>query len=253
MRLISWNVNGLRAAAKNGLKDWMESQSPDILCLQETKAHREQVPSEITGMKQYYQYYSQPVKKGYSGVAVFCKEQPLDVRYDFHEGFDDEGRLIEAEFSNFVLLNVYFPNGKASSERLSYKMEFYRAFQNHCADLRRQGKSLVICGDVNTAHQEIDLARPKENEGISGFLPQERRWMDEFLADGFIDTFRRFNQEPGQYTWWSVRTRARERNVGWRIDYFFVSADLDKYLSGAGIMTEVSGSDHCPLYLDMEI
>jgi exodeoxyribonuclease-3 len=253
MRLVSWNVNGIRAIVKKGLKDWIDTESPEILCLQETKAHQEQVPLEVTALSQYFQYYSRPIRKGYSGVAVFSKEEPLDVRYDFHEDFDDEGRLIELEFPQFVLLNVYFPNGKASPERLDYKMGFYREFQKHCADLRDQGKNLVICGDVNTAHREIDLARPKANEGISGFLPQERAWMNRFLADGFIDTFRYFNQEPDQYTWWSVRTQARERNVGWRIDYFFISEGLVEIMSGAGIMDEVMGSDHCPLYLDLVV
>lgn len=252
MRLVSWNVNGIRAAVKNGLNNWMDAESPDILCLQETKAHQEQVPSDVVSMEQYYQYYSRPLRKGYSGVAVLSKEKPLEVRFDFHEDFDDEGRLVELKFPQFVLLNVYFPNGKASSERLSYKMNFYHAFQAHCADLRRGGHKLVICGDVNTAHQEIDLARPKENEAVSGFLPQERAWVDRFIADGFIDSFRQFNSEPGQYTWWSVRTRARERNVGWRIDYFFVTEDLIDNLFGAGIMSEVRGSDHCPIYLDLK-
>jgi len=251
-RLISWNVNGIRAAAKAGLQDWVRSEMPQILCLQETKAYLEQIPEEITSLP-YKQYFSRPERKGYSGVALLTREEPLSTAHDFHPRFDGEGRLLQAEFPGFVLLNVYFPNGKASAERLAYKMDFYDAFQDHCAKLRAQGKSLVICGDVNTAHREIDLAHPKENEKVSGFLPEERRWVDDFLAEGYLDTFRMFNRDGGHYSWWSVRTRARERNVGWRIDYFLVSEDLKDAVKGAGIMPEVMGSDHCPVYLDIEV
>lgn len=251
-RIVSWNVNGIRAATKAGLPDWIESDKPSILCLQETKAHPEQIPEEVTTLP-YHQYFSRPEKKGYSGVGLLTRQEPLQVTYDFHPGFDDEGRLVQAEYPGFTLLNVYFPNGKASAERLQYKMDFYAAFQEHCAGLRAEGRRLVICGDVNTAHKELDLARPKENEAVSGFLPEERAWMDSFLADGYLDTFRLFHADGGHYSWWSVRTRARERNVGWRIDYFMVSADLRPHVVDAGIMPEVTGSDHCPVYVEVEI
>ncbi|MDD3399120.1 MAG: exodeoxyribonuclease III [Candidatus Methanomethylophilaceae archaeon] len=251
-RLISWNVNGIRAATKAGLPDWLRTEVPSILCLQETKAHPEQVPEEMASLP-CHQYYSRPGRKGYSGVGLITRDEPVRVTYDFHPSFDDEGRLIQAEYPEFTLLNVYFPNGKASPERLQYKMEFYAAFQEHCAKLRAGGQRLVVCGDVNTAHRELDLARPKENESVSGFLPEERAWMDRFFSDGYLDTFRLFHADGGHYSWWSVRTKARERNVGWRIDYFIVSADLRSHVVGAGIMPEVMGSDHCPVFVDMDL
>ena len=254
IRLISWNVNGIRAAQKKGFLDWLHLESPDIMCVQETKAHKEQLDSELADPDGYHSYFSSAVKKGYSGVVIYSKKEPLSVKCGFGiEKFDSEGRTLIADYGDFVLFNIYFPNGKASKERLEYKMEFYDAFLEYADTLKGRGKKIVVCGDVNTAHKEIDLARPKDNEKTSGFLPEERAWIDKLLSHGYVDTFRAFNQEPEQYSWWSMRTRARERNVGWRIDYFYASENVMENITDAFIMPDVMGSDHCPIGLDMGI
>jgi len=253
-RIISWNVNGIRAVHKKGFLDWFNEERPDILCIQETKARREQLPGELLEIDGYHNYFASAEKKGYSGVALFTKEKPVDIKCGFGiEKFDSEGRTLIADFGDFVLYNIYFPNGKASDERLAYKMEFYDAFLEHANTLRSRGKKIIVCGDVNTAHKAIDLARPKENEKISGFLPEERAWIDKLLDNGYVDTFRMFNDEPENYTWWSMRTRARERNVGWRIDYFFASDDISDNVKDSFILNDVMGSDHCPLGIDIEV
>ena len=247
-KMLSWNVNGIRAAKGKGFLDWFYKESPDILCLQETKAHTEQLDADLKEPAGYHAYWNYPERKGYSGVAVFTKEKPLDVRYDFGDsGLDLEGRVIIAGYPGFTLFNIYFPNGKSGQERLNYKMAFYDVFLKYADSLKDAGKKLVICGDVNTAHNEIDLARPKENSGVSGFLPVERAWMDKFISHGYADTFRHFNKEPKQYTWWDMKSGARARNVGWRIDYFFVSGNLLSSVTQAFIMPGVMGSDHCPI------
>lgn len=247
-KLLSWNVNGIRAIRGKGFLDWLYKESSDTLCLQETKAQLDQLDDELKEPAGYYAFWNYPERKGYSGVAVFTKEEPLNLRYDFaNGGLDLEGRVIIAEYPAFTLFNVYFPNGKSGPERLNYKMTFYDTFLQYADSLKDAGKKLVICGDVNTAHNEIDLARPKENSKISGFLPEERAWMDKFLAHGYVDTFRHFNKEPGQYTWWDLKSGARARNVGWRLDYFFVSDNLISSVKQAFIMPEVMGSDHCPV------
>jgi exodeoxyribonuclease-3 len=231
--LLSWNVNGIRAVRGKGFLGWLGKESPDILCLQETKARPEQLDVDLKDPAGYQAYWNHPERKGYSGVAVFTREKPLDIRYDFGDSkLDLEGRVIIAEYPEFTLFNVYFPNGKQGPERLGYKM--------------------VICGDVNTAHKEIDLARPKENSKVSGFLPEERAWIDKFIAHGYVDTFRWFNQEPDQYTWWDLKSGARARNVGWRIDYFFVSENLLPAITNAFIMPDVTGSDHCPIGITLK-
>ena len=253
MRLISWNVNGIRAVHKKGLfLGWIEEERPDVLCLQETKAHESQLPEALTKVEGYSSWFSTPERKGYSGVALYTKEQPRSVSFGLGvERFDNEGRTVVADFDDFVLLGIYFPNGKRSAERLRYKMEFYDAFLDYVENLRREGRNVVVCGDVNTAHKEIDLARPKENEKISGFLPEERAWMDTFFDHGYVDTFRQFNQEPGNYSWWDQMTRARDRNVGWRIDYFFTDADFASNLTDSFILPDVMGSDHCPVGIEI--
>ena len=254
MRILSWNVNGIRAVHKKGFLDWFLKDDPDILCLQETKASEEQIPAEITELTGYHKYYSSAVKKGYSGVSIFTKEKPAEVKKGFGiEKFDSEGRTLIADYGKFKLFNIYYPNGKASEERLQYKLDFYDAFLEYADDLKNKGEKLVICGDVNTAHKEIDLARPKENEKVSGFLPVEREWIDKFLSHGYIDTFRLFNKEGENYTWWDYVTRARERNVGWRMDYFYISENLKDNLKSAFILPEVMGSDHCPIGIEIEI
>ncbi|HCP24721.1 MAG: exodeoxyribonuclease III [SAR202 cluster bacterium] len=251
MRVLSWNVNGLRAAHRKGFLDWFSGADPDIMCLQETKAHEEQLPEEIRSIGGYSSYFSTPEKKGYSGVGLYTKKEPVSVQFGFGDRFDSEGRTIIADFGEFTLFNIYFPNGKRSAERLKYKMEFYAAFLEYAENIRKSGKHVVVCGDVNTAHKEIDLARPKENVKVSGFLPIEREWMDEFLACGYADTLRLFNQEPGNYSYWDQMTKARERNVGWRIDYFFVDQEFAPRLTDAFILSEVMGSDHCPVGIDI--
>jgi exodeoxyribonuclease-3 len=254
VKLLCWNVNGIRAVMKRGFLDWLAREAPDILCLQETKATPADLPEELLNPSGYHTYWNHPEKKGYAGVATFTREKPLKVLNGFGvPEFDKEGRVIITEHPGFTLFNIYFPNGKQSVERLKFKMDFYDAFLDYVEPLRKDGKKLIICGDVNTAHKEIDLARPKENSKISGFLPEERAWLDKFVARGYIDTFRYFNQESEQYTWWDVKSRARERNVGWRIDYFFVTENLKSQLIKAAIMSEVTGSDHCPIVLVVRI
>ena len=254
LRALSWNVNGLRAVHKKGFLDWFASENPDILCLQETKLHLDQVPAELQAIEGYYSYYSTPERKGYSGVGLFTKTEPHQISYGFGvDQFDQEGRVIIADYEDFLLFNIYFPNGQSSAERLDYKMKFYDAFLEYVDRARTGGRDIVICGDVNTAHKEIDLARPKPNEGTSGFLPQERAWVDKFLSHGYVDTLRMFNQEPENYTYWDQMSRARERNVGWRIDYFFVNQEMAARLSGAYVYPDVLGSDHCPVGLDINI
>jgi exodeoxyribonuclease-3 len=254
MRIVSWNVNGLRAVHRKGFLDWLKSDDPDIICLQETKLKQTQVPDVLAQMPGYHKYFSEAEKTGYSGVAVFTKPRPTRIAKGFGiRHFDNEGRILIAEYDRFILFNIYFPNGKASKERLAYKMAFYAAFFDYAERLRAKGHDLIICGDVNTAHQEIDLARPRENSKTSGFLPEERAWLDRFIDHGYLDTFRLFNKEGGHYSWWDQKTRARDRNVGWRIDYFFINDTLKKYLRAAFILPEVHGSDHCPVGIEISI
>jgi len=253
IRILSWNVNGIRAVQKKGFLDWFENDKPDILCLQETKATRKQFPSDIRTMEGYNLYISEASKKGYSGTATYSSLIPENVEHGFGGKYDKEGRTLITDYGDFVLFNIYFPNGKMSPERLQYKMDFYDAFLGYADELKDQGRNIVVCGDVNTAHKEIDLAHPKENSKISGFLPEERAWIDEFLSHGYVDTFREFNKEPEQYTWWSYRTRARERNVGWRLDYFFVNKEFMDRVNASYILYDVMGSDHCPVGIDIKM
>ena len=252
MRLVSWNVNGIRAAQKKGFLEWLASDGPDILCIQETKANMSQLSKALTSAAGYSAYFSPQERKGYSGVALYTREEPKSVDYGLGvERFDSEGRTIVADYGDFVLFGIYFPNGQRSEERLRFKMDFYDTFLERTDALRAEGRNVVVCGDLNTAHKEIDLARPKENSKISGFLPEERAWLDKFLERGYVDTFRVFNQEPGNYSYWDQVSRARDRNVGWRIDYFFVDDGLAGRLSNAFILPEVMGSDHCPVGIEV--
>ncbi|HRU01941.1 MAG TPA: exodeoxyribonuclease III, partial [Victivallales bacterium] len=230
MKIISWNVNGFRALLKkNFLPDWLKIESPDILCLQETKLDESSIPDdarEIAGMQSYW---SCGIRKGYSGVATYTKIKPVSITkgFNLNKEFDIEGRILIMDFYNFELLNIYFPNGQKNEERLNYKLRFYDATLEYCENRKKSGKELIICGDFNTAHNEIDLARPKENENVSGFLRIERDWMDKFESYGYIDTFRKLHPDKeGAYTWWSLRTAARTRNVGWRLDYFYVTEGI---------------------------
>ena len=252
MELLSWNVNGLRAVHRKGFLEWLGGRSPDILCLQETKASPEQLPKDLMEFGDYRKFFSSAEKKGYSGVATFTKMEPLEVERGLGiERFDREGRALVTHFEDFVLLNIYFPNGKKNQERLYYKMDFYEAFLDKVEEYRGSGKNIVACGDVNTAHREIDLARPRENSDVSGFLPIEREWISKFLSRGYLDTFREFHDEGEQYSWWDYVTRARERNVGWRIDYFFVNKEFGPKLADAFILQQVTGSDHCPVGIEL--
>ena len=252
MKILSWNVNGIRAAQRKGFVDWFAQEAPDVMCVQETKASPEQLSQELVQAAGYHSLFSSAERKGYSGVATYTRQEPREVSHGFGiEKFDNEGRVLRLDYGDFLLFNIYFPNGKASDERLEYKMEFYDAFLERLDQLRTEGRNIVVCGDVNTAHKEIDIARPKANEKISGFLPSEREWMDRWISHGYADTFRMFNQEPNNYTWWDNRGGARARNVGWRIDYFFVNDGFQDRVTNAFIMPEVMGSDHCPIGIEL--
>jgi len=255
MNIISWNVNGIRAVHRKGNFEWFIKQSPDIFCIQETKAHPDQLSSEIKDIVGYHMSYfaHSEIKKGYSGVAIYTKVKPINAQLGFGiEEFDLEGRTIQLEFEDFYLLNVYFPNGGGGPVRLDYKFRFYDEFLKNINKLKKK-KPVIFCGDVNTAHEEIDLARPKENEKNTGFLPEERAWIDEVVASGFIDVFRTFNpNKKDVYTYWDMKTAARERNVGWRIDYFFVTSDFMNRIKVFTTHSNVRGSDHCPIEIDFK-
>ncbi len=254
--LISWNVNGLRAINNKGYFAEILKENADILCLQETKAEETQLFASVRNPVGYFSYFSHSkMKKGYSGVAIYSKIEPEKVE----EGMgipemDQEGRLLVAYYKDFVVCNGYFPNGGQGPERLKYKLEFYDHFLKFVEKLRKKGHKVIICGDINTAHEEIDLARPKENSMNTGFLPEERAWIDELINHGYIDIFRHLNpQKRDAYTYWDVKTGARARNVGWRIDYFFVTTDLLKSVKQTSMLTNFSGSDHCPVTLTLSL
>ena len=254
MKLLCWNVNGIRAIDKKGFFTWFLKESPDIMCLQEIKATPEQLPPHLRNVPDYHLFWNPAEKKGYSGVATFSKQKPLSVKNGFgREEFDSEGRILITTFPCFTLFNIYFPNGKKNKERLQYKLDFYDEFLSYADNLKAQKQNIIVCGDLNTAHKEIDLARPKENEHTSGFLPVERAWVDTFIDHGYVDTFRRFHPEPNHYSWWDLKTAARARNVGWRIDYFFVNKEFLPKIKNAFIYQEVLGSDHCPVGIEITI
>ncbi len=253
MKILSWNVNGIRAVEKKGFVDWLLRENPDILCVQETKASVDQLSENLKSPQGYKTFWSSAQRKGYSGVAVFTKEEPKSVQEGLgKKEFDSEGRTLVLEYEDFILFNVYFPNGSSGNVRVPFKMAFYDEFLKVTEKLRRKDKRLIICGDVNTAHTEIDLARPKENEKNTGFLPEERAWVTKFIASGYIDTFRHFYKNPGHYTWWDYKTGARARDIGWRIDYFFITANLLPKLKSALILKDVLGSDHCPVGIELK-
>ena len=250
LKLVSWNVNGIRACLKKGLLDVIKELDADIICLQEIKAKVEQLPKELLDIPGYHLYYFPAERPGYSGTAVFSRIEPQQVSFGMGEPrFDCEGRTVIAEYEDFILYNGYFPNGGNGPERLQYNLDFYEYMLEWAKGCT---KPLIICGDVNTAHMESDLARPKENEKNTGFLPMERAWITKLLESGFVDTFRLFCAEGGQYSWWDMKTRARERNVGWRIDYFFASESIKDKLVDAYILPDIMGSDHCPVVLEVE-
>lgn len=251
--IISWNVNGIRALHKKGqFEKILSTEKPDIFCIQETKAQPDQLPDEVRSPNGYHAYFHFPTeKKGYSGVAIYSKEKPLKVSYDLGiPESDQEGRLIMAEYKDFIVINVYFPNGGGAPERLTYKLNFFDHFLDFVEKLRKKTPNIIVCGDVNVAHNSIDLARPKENTTHVGFLPIERAWVDKFVSHGWVDTFRYFYPEKRDaYTYWDMKTFARERNVGWRIDYFFTTAETINRVKSIEILDSILGSDHCPVKL----
>ena len=252
LKLYSWNVNGIRASIKKGIVEWINKEQPDIFCTQETKAQFHQLPESIINVSGYTSYWNSAEKPGYSGVSIHTRSKPENHENGMGaEEFDHEGRTLMMKFQNFTLYNVYFPNGQSKEERLKYKLEFYDEFLKIILKKKENGEKIVICGDFNTAHHEIDLARPKENINNSGFLPIEREWLDQLVDSGFIDCYREFNQESGNYTFWDTKTRARDRNIGWRIDYFFIDEQLKSNLISAEIMNGVFGSDHCPIAIEL--
>jgi exodeoxyribonuclease-3 len=255
-KILSWNVNGIRACFKNGFLDWFHAQKPDVVGLQEVRAEPHQVPKEILDLSNYSKNWFPAEKKGYSGVAILSREEPLRVFKGIKSpDFDREGRVLSAEFKNYVFVSAYFPNSQDFGARLEFKIRFCDEILTFCNTLEAElSKPVILCGDFNIAHQPIDLARPKENESTAGYFPQERQWMGRFLESGWVDSFRFFYpQRENAYSWWSARLNARARNVGWRIDYHAVSPTGKKYLESAEIQDQVLGSDHCPVGISLKL
>ncbi|MBK8984083.1 MAG: exodeoxyribonuclease III [Ignavibacteria bacterium] len=254
IKIFSWNVNGIRAVQNKGFMDWFKKCKGNIICLQETKAQPEQIIDEVKNIKGFTSYWFSAEKKGYSSVAIYSDTAPKNILTGFgNPDFDKEGRVIIAEYDSFALANVYFPNGGRGPERVKYKLDFYDELFFFLEKKYRDRKGIIVVGDYNTAHKEIDLARPKENTTTSGFMPVEREWIDRLLNLGYIDIFRKFNTKPEQYTYWDQITRARERNVGWRIDYFLVTKDIADRTLKAEIHSDIMGSDHCPISITLEV
>lgn len=253
MKLISWNLNGIRAAHKGGFLDWFANEKADIICVQEIKAKREQLEQSLVNPHNYHSFWHSAEKPGYSGVALFSKVEPHELTYGLGDPtIDSEGRVIIAEYANFVLINAYFPNSQRDHARLPYKLQFCQKILKCCEKFRSQGKAVILCGDYNIAHREIDLKNPKSNENNAGFLPQERAWMDEFLKAGYVDVFRSSNLDGGHYTWWSYRPGVRQKNIGWRLDYHCVNKESADRVKGVGHQPHVKGSDHCPVFLELK-
>ncbi len=252
MKLISWNVNGVRAVAQKGFMSWFEAQEADIVCLQETKATEQQLDLFLKHPAGYGSHWHSAEKAGYSGTAIYTRREPQEVIHGLGiPEFDSEGRVLQMDFGDFRLINAYFPNSQREHTRLGYKVAFCKAMLEHTESLRGKGKHVVLCGDFNIAHREIDLRNPKENMNNAGFLPEERAWLDQFERAGYVDTFRRFTKDPGHYTWWSYRPGVRARNIGWRLDYFWVNEEFGDRLVSARHQPEVMGSDHCPVVLEL--
>jgi exodeoxyribonuclease-3 len=253
LSLYSWNVNGLRAAQRKGFLDWLDATQPDILGLQETKCAPHQLDDALRAPPGYHTYWAAAERGGYSGVALYTRREPLSVSTGLGIAeFDREGRTIVADYGDFIFITAYFPNGGRDHSRVPFKMAYKAAFLEACRGWQSDGRPVIFCGDVNTAHREIDRARPRQNQHTTGFLPYERAWLDEVVEHGYVDTYRHlYPDEPGAYTWWAYYSQARERNVGWRLDYFFVSPDLRPRVVDARIHRNVVGSDHCPVSLHL--
>ena len=252
MKLYSWNINGIRAAEKKGFLGWLDETQPEIVCLQETKARVDQLGTSLIEDHGYHTYWHSAEKAGYSGVATFCRDEPHDVQEGLGiDRFDSEGRVLITEHDDFLLYNIYFPNGQKYENRLQYKLDFYDELLPIINEKVDNGTNVIVTGDWNTAHHPIDLARPKYNLKTSGFMPIERERWDTYEAHGWVDTFRHFHPEPDRYSWWSYRFGVRDRNVGWRIDYFFVNEGFVEQLEDADIHDDIMGSDHCPVSLTL--
>ncbi|MGB9763493.1 MAG: exodeoxyribonuclease III [Minisyncoccia bacterium] len=252
MKIFSWNINGIRSVYQKDFLKWFLDTKAEIVCLQELKAQEEQIPKDLISIQNYYAFFNSALKKGYSGVAVYTKNKPLKVEKKIgFQKFDEEGRIIRLDFNNFILINLYLPHGGRQKENLDYKLEVYRYLIDYLKLLK--DKNVILVGDFNIAHEEIDLARPKENQNNIMFTFQERKQIDEIINLGFIDTFRAINKNKGFYTWWPYMFKARERNLGWRIDYIFISQSLKPKLKNAFILSNVMGSDHCPVGIEIEI
>jgi exodeoxyribonuclease-3 len=254
LKILSWNVNGIRAVYKKGFLDWLGKSRADIVCLQETKAQEDQLPFDLTRLRDYSSYFNSAKKKGYGGVAVYTKEKPSRVKFNLRlKRFDQEGRFLELKYPNLTLINLYLPHGGRGKENLDYKLEVYNYLLKYLKKILRQAQDkLILVGDFNIAHKEIDLARPKENKNNIMFTPEEREQIDRIIKLGFVDSFRKFHKRRGYYTWWSYIAQARERNLGWRIDYAFVSKGLNHKLKKVFIRSKVMGSDHCPIGIELK-
>ncbi|WP_010135459.1 exodeoxyribonuclease III [Ochrovirga pacifica] len=253
MKIISYNVNGIRAALKKGFLEWLAAANPDILCLQETKAHKEQLDLSVFETLGYrYHYWFSAEKKGYSSVAILCKEEPNHVAYGTGiQHMDIEGRNLRVDYDTFSVMSLYLPSG-TNDARLGFKLNYMDEFLDYVSELRKEIPNLIICGDYNICHEEIDIHNPKQNKNTSGFLPVEREWLSKFIASGFVDSFRHFNKEPHHYSWWSYRANARANNKGWRIDYHMVANPMKNRMQRAYILPEAKHSDHCPIVLEIE-
>jgi exodeoxyribonuclease-3 len=251
-RIYSWNVNGIRACARKGFFDVLENSGADAFCVQETKAHPEQLAEELVSPDGYHSYWASADRKGYSGVAVYTRRKPLSVSRMEIPRFDSEGRTLILEYPEFALISAYFPNSQEAGRRLDYKLDYCQSMRGLCDTLVAEGKTIVLCGDFNIAHRAIDLANPKQNEKNAGYLPEEREWMESFTTAGYLDTFRMFTTEPGHYTWWTYRANARERNIGWRIDYHVVNGSAADRVKRSEILPQIYGSDHCPVLLEID-
>ncbi|MCM2353117.1 MAG: exodeoxyribonuclease III [Pseudobdellovibrio sp.] len=253
MKLVSWNVNGIRACEKNGFLKWFEKENADIVCVQEIKALPEQLEDNLKNPLKYHAIWNPAEKPGYSGTAIFSKKEPLEVKLGLGDPeFDNEGRVMIVKYPKFTLINSYFPNSQREHTRLPYKLAFCKNFLKTAESLRKKGENVIMCADWNIAHQEIDLKNPKTNKNNAGFLPEERGWMDQFIKQGYIDAFRQFEKGGDHYTWWSYRPGVREKNVGWRLDYFMANEEFKDRLKNSYHRNEVYGSDHCPVVLELK-
>ena len=252
-KIISYNVNGIRAAMRKGFADWLNDEKPQIVCLQETKVQEGQVDTSPFEQLGYHHYWHYAKKKGYSGVALFTAHEPDYLEMGMgHNKYDDEGRVIRADFNDITIVCVYIPSGTTGDVRQDFKMEFLDDFYRYIQQLKQSRPKLIVSGDYNICHKPIDINHPERHQRSSGFLPEERAWMDKFTANGFVDSFRRFNQEPENYSWWSYRANARAKNLGWRIDYHMVTTVMDNALKNAGILQNVYHSDHCPVKVEVD-